>query len=279
MSKRTACLLALAMAGVVFAGLPGPQGAAAPRSFLFDVKAGRYTGVNTINKFGRNNDIDTSTTPETIWTRGGLWVPPTAARIHSLVSTSTADDIDSGTGARSIRIFGLDENLDEQQEDLELQGQTPVQTTNSYLRIHRMVITSAGSGEVNAGTITATAETDLTVTAEIAVGQGTTQMAVWTVPRNKTAYVVTAFGSSNRQGAAAAAMVELDLVVRYGIDTATPYRIDAQTFALSVEGTSGINYQYSLPKKIVGPADIEVRASFVTDNDTIVSSGFDVVYE
>ena len=48
--------------------------------------------VSYINKWGRRSNIDTTTDPADIW--GGntdLWVPPTAARVHNVVSTSTSD--------------------------------------------------------------------------------------------------------------------------------------------------------------------------------------------
>jgi hypothetical protein len=47
------------------------------------------SGMKHVNKFGRNPDVDAA---EDIWDGGGLWVPPTAARTHALVSSSAQDD-------------------------------------------------------------------------------------------------------------------------------------------------------------------------------------------
>ena len=59
--------------------------------FLLDIARGKVPGVSHIEKFGRNPDIDTNDTPEDVWDVGGLWVPPTSARIHAVASTSTQD--------------------------------------------------------------------------------------------------------------------------------------------------------------------------------------------
>jgi len=136
-----------------------------------------------INKFGYNADID-SAAAEDVWGYGGKWVAPTQARTHQIVSTSTNDDGNPvGTGARTVKIFGLDANFDEIAEILTLDGITNVPTTKEYTRIYRMEVKTAGSGGSNAGTITATADTDGTVTSSIGVGDNQSQMAIYTIPR------------------------------------------------------------------------------------------------
>jgi hypothetical protein len=64
------------------------------------IAAGLIRGLEHVNKFGRNPDIDTATDPEDIWDAGGLWVPPTAARVHNIASSSANDAgtlVSSGT--------------------------------------------------------------------------------------------------------------------------------------------------------------------------------------
>jgi len=248
--------------------------------FLIDVAAGKIPGVSAINKFGQNDDVDTGTVPETVWNGPtARWVPPTAARIHQIASTDNTADNSGGTGALTVVVMGLDENWVEQQEVVTLNGTTDVPTVNAYTRIFRLGVATAGSGKTNAGTITATADTDATVTAQIAVGDSSSQMAVWTVPAGKTALIVTAFGAVHRQGAGSkGAMVEIALHVTTGLNAANPVEVNAQTFALGVDGTSGINYSYRLPKRVDGPADIEVVVPYVSDSDLVVSAGFDAIY-
>ncbi len=65
--------------------------------------------IKVVHKFGRNSDVDTGTTPEDIWDGGGVHVPPTQARVHAVVSSSTADagtELTGGTatGGTSITL-------------------------------------------------------------------------------------------------------------------------------------------------------------------------------
>jgi len=136
-----------------------------------------------VNKFGSNPDIDTAA-EESIWANGGLYVWPTAARIHDIVSDST-DDAAAGTGARTVFIEGIGADGKEQTETVTLNGTTDVPTTKTWLAINRMVVLTAGTGGKNAGVITATAQTDSTVSANIAIGINQTQLACFMVPNDK----------------------------------------------------------------------------------------------
>ncbi len=254
------------------------------RDYFLDVARGVVTfngvTVKQVNKFGENQDVDIGTVPETLWSQGALHVPPTAARTHDIASTSAADDgSPGGTGAQTVRVYGLDSSWLEQEEDVTLNGTTNVATANTYTRIFRMKVLTAGSGMTNAGLITATAQTDATVTAAIPIGESQTQMAVWTVPSGKTAYLRTLYTTLNRQGATAGAMAEMELLVRSGLDTATPVLAVKHNFAVAVGGTSNFHQTFESPKTITGPADVELRVTYVSDNNAVLAGGFDCVYE
>ena len=63
------------------------------------VPAGHVSDMTHIGKFGANRDVD-SAGPEDVWTKGGLYVPPTQDRKHAIVSTSVEDAgtlVSSGT--------------------------------------------------------------------------------------------------------------------------------------------------------------------------------------
>jgi len=142
-------------------------------------------------KFGFNPDIDNSL--ETIWSEGGLYSYLSAATVLK-VSSSSANDTSAGTGARTVELFGLDADYDEINEIVTLNGQTAVNTTQSFLRVYRMIVRSAGTGGTNAGVIyagtgTVTAGVPANKYATVAVGDGQSLMALWTVPRGYTAYL------------------------------------------------------------------------------------------
>ena len=159
--------------------------------FELQVARGQISYHKTIFKFGFNSDIDNSL--ETVWAQGGLYSHPSSASTMTVSSSSTADT-SAGTGARTVEIFGLDADYNEVSETITLNGQTAVTTTNTYLRMNRAIVRSAGSGEQNAGVIyvgtgTVTAGVPANKYATIAVGDNQTLMCVWTVPAGYSAYL------------------------------------------------------------------------------------------
>ena len=112
---------------------------------------------------------------ETIWDGGGSgsigdWVPPTATRIHDIVSDDANDTI-AGSGARVVLVSGISGGLITT-ELISMNGVTPVPTVNSYTMIHQIAVVVFGTvtGGVNAGEIRATAQTDSTVTCLMTAG-------------------------------------------------------------------------------------------------------------
>lgn len=156
---------------------------------MFEIAQDNMPGMALMRKFGANMDVDVGA--EDIWDGGGTWVAPTQARTHDIVSTDVNDDGSPvGTGARTIEIQGLDGNYDLQGETITMNGTTNVPTVNQYIMIHRMKVLTAGSTGNNVGDITATAQTDGTVTAQISASRNQTLMAIYQIPNGKTGYLL-----------------------------------------------------------------------------------------
>jgi hypothetical protein len=168
--------------------------------YSLDVAASLISGVSSLNKFGRNVDVDTAA-EEDIWSQGGLWVPPTTARVHAITG-GAADVATTGTGAWTVEIQGLNGSFASTTETVSLNGATPVNTVNSYLIIHRMIVKTAGTGGKNAAAIVATAATDATVTASIDAGFNQTLMAIYQVAAGKSLYLSSYYASVNSTTAA-----------------------------------------------------------------------------
>lgn len=155
------------------------------------IAAGLFSGYSITNKFGTNSDVDTTSTPEDIWEVGGLYAgfPDTTLETISLVSDASADDV-AGTGARQVRITGLDANYNQITETVTLSGLTPVSTAAQFRRAHTMQVVSAGSGGVNVGTLTAQ-HTTTTANVFLSILPGTNQStcSAFTVPAGYTAYM------------------------------------------------------------------------------------------
>ncbi len=240
---------------------------------------GRIAGYRTVNKFGRANNVDG--VPTDIWDRANvvddqdIWIAPTQARIHDIVSDSASDDgSPAGVGARTLRIFGLtDWDTAEVSEDITLNGTTNVPTVNSYIIIHRMRVLTKGATSVNVGKITATAQTDGTITAEIFAGQGQTQMAIYGVPSTQAAYVVSFWAGINK---ATAGDVDVFLLENPEPGNELLNFLNKHTFGVSSTGSSYVRHPFDPFFKVPGPAIIKMQGRGTPINMD-VSAGFDLI--
>jgi hypothetical protein len=250
--------------------------------FHVRVALGQVPGLHTINKFGRNIEIDSGITAD-IWDGGHtlasggtslLWVAPTTARTHTIASTN-AGDTEGGAGARTLRIFGLTSwDLPEESEDVTMNTASPPVTSKAYVIIYRMHVLTKGATSVNIGEITATATSDATITARIRAGEGQTQMAIFGVPSTQCALLDNFYASANR--AVASGVVDLTLLVNPEPKDELTNFLTRHTFGLNTAGTSAYLHEYHTPKQIDGPAIIKVQTTSGTNNMD-VSAGFDII--
>jgi len=240
--------------------------------FDLQVARGQVAFHETQFKFGFNSDIDDSL--ETVWAEGGLYSYLSAASVLKISSSST-DDTSAGTGARTITISGLDANYDEISESVTLNGQTAVNTTQSFLRVFRMIVDTAGSGGQNAGVIyagtgTVTSGVPANKYGTIAVGDNQTLMCFWTVPRGYTAYLYQIDISMNTEVANKFGTVSIVARPEGGV-----FNIKDK-FALSQDI---IHQEFRHPIKFAEKTDLEVRAIASSSNANLaVSAGLDIVY-
>ena len=148
-----------------------------------EVALGNVSGSTLWNKFGYNNDIDVGTEVVASW--GGSFTPLTTATTLSIVSTSVNDITSTGTGVRSLVIYGIDSNRNEVIEVVQLNGTTPVVTTSTWLGINRLAMFLCGSSNVNEGTINVTAVTGGSTMAQMPIGGGVTQQCIFHIAQGK----------------------------------------------------------------------------------------------
>lgn len=245
------------------------QGAYEP--FELQVARGQVDGHKALFKFGINGDVGTSV--ETVWAQGGTYAYPASATVMK-ISSSSANDAAAGTGARTVAIFGLDASYNEINETVALNGQTEVETTNSYLRISRMYVVTAGSGATAAGTIyagtgTVTSGVPATVYGMIALGANQTQMAFWTVPAGYTLYLTGVYYTSANTNANAWTNFQLIQRPLGGV-----FR---QQSSSRVAGNGDFVLDLHTPIAFSEKTDIEVRAVASTASSN-VSAEFEGIY-
>jgi len=152
--------------------------------FKVAVALGKVPGWQRYRRFGDNDTVNGSGTTEEMWPPGTVRVIPTSAAVAVVSSTSTADNgVTPSTGALTVNLEGLNANYEEVSEVVTLNGLTTVNSTQTFLRLHRANIVQVGSGGVNAGAITATVNGNAQVYIDAENGQSS--QLTYTVPGNK----------------------------------------------------------------------------------------------
>ena len=159
----------------------------------FDVQVarGQITMHRSFCQFGINTAVGTSN--ETVWIGSNAYTFPAAASVLK-VSSSSASDTAAGTGARTVLIEGLNAAYEAVSETVSLDGQTQVDTTNSYIRVNKMIVLTAGSGgtsvgNIYAGTGAAVSGVPPTVVNQTGILANETESGFYTVPAGYTAFI------------------------------------------------------------------------------------------
>ena len=209
-----------------------------------------------------SGSVITDTDESTVWNNGGIYVYPNAASLMT-VSSSSASDV-AGSGASVVFVSGLDSNYNSISEYITLNGQSPVSTTKSYLRINQLNVIS---GTVNVGNIyigvgAVASGVPTTVYGEIVAGNANSLQGFYSVPANYDAYIY--YGSLASGTTASNKYVTGKLMTR-------PYNGVMGT-VLQTTLATGINaFNFPLPIKISSKSDIEARAVSSSGTDDVAA--------
>lgn len=211
--------------------------------FDLQVVRGQVAGHSSVIVFGYNQDVDTS--EETVWPNGGL-IPHISTATVMKVSSSSANDTSAGTGARTVYIEGLDGNYNVASETVTLNGQTSVNTTNSYVAINQMYVVTVGStgyneGNINIGTGTVTLGVPAVLHDLIGTGNNQRTTGHYTIPAGYTGYMVQGQFSAGQASGSTSVTGKLqitgtDLVTRVG--------------AITTLNNGSSDYRFQLPLRI-----------------------------
>lgn len=181
--------------------------ALAARHLSLDTILGRAAAGRTVRVNGWNEGSSSG------WeqaSNGGLGYFPTSAVAVRILSNIAADDV-AGTGARTVRVEGLDANGAEVSETVDLAGLTySSYTTQTFLRVNKLVVASVGTDfglnnsiltayDSGSNVIRSIAWAD-TSTPGATYGASVSEDGCYAVPAGYTAYVVGAAVSSSVSG-------------------------------------------------------------------------------
>jgi hypothetical protein len=160
--------------------------------FELQVARGQITMHSSFCQFGINTAVGTSN--ETVWIGSNTYTFPAAASVLKISSSSADDASPSGTGARTVQIQGLNASYEPVVETVTLNGQTEVNTTNSYIRVNKMIVLTAGTGGTSVGNIYAgtgivTAGVPAVVVNQTGILANETESGFYTVPAGYTAFI------------------------------------------------------------------------------------------
>lgn len=244
------------------------------------IAKGDVTGHSTVQKFGNASDFDSGDGIITVWDGaedGTAWelmryVYSTTADIDSISSTSVGD-------THEIAIQGLDSDYNLVNQLVTLQGQTRVALNTPLIRVFRAYnnnsvdLTGHVIVYVN-GTISGGVPTNKSnIRAVIDPLNQQTEMAIYTVPAGKTAYLTRGYASTSGANKAS------NYVVRFfAREFGKVFRLQ-NVNAITENGNSIVVLDYFTPLKIPEKTDLEVRveATGVGVTGASISAGFDLV--
>ena len=249
--------------------------AAPAADYFIEVARGNVSGQSIINKFGRNPDIDNAGGFEAIWNGGGAYTGHNAV-VAETVEIFSGNSVDNagGTGAQSVRVWGLDANYAQQTEDVTLHatdGTIAVDTANTYIRLDRCKVLTAGSGGANAGALTARQKTTTAnIFMVLPIGYNQTMIAAYTIPAGKTGYLLAWF-------AATSGKTNADANVRIRMREFGEVFAVKEELTIKAAGSSYTQRHYDVPKNSLSEkTDVFIEAD-ANANDSGISAGFDIL--
>jgi len=275
------CLFIGVTLGKVWLGNGAVEGQAR-RGAGFHAAAGTFPNTRVVSVHGRTTNADKDV-PTDVWNRANvtddqaIYIPPTQARVHLVVSTDAADDGDPpGTGLRIVRVRGLtDWDTPERTEFITLDGTTPT-LTSALVVINQLQAVDWGTAGPNIGTITATAQSDGTISAQINPGIGRTQMAFFALPSTHIAFLTSYYMNMNRSLGPEFA-VDVALLVNIIPEKQLLGYFVGGTEGLSSNGSTHIAHQFYPYISISGPMVLKVQVEAEGGDNVDVSAGFDLL--
>jgi len=248
------------------------------------VSRGPESGETHVNKFGYSSNV--TQTAGLVWSADEAHTYLSAAD-YVIVASDVANDATAGSGAITVEITGLLAGYTETVSTISCAGLVGVTSSVQFLRIYRMAVGTAGSGNVNDGAIYCIADaagstftaggvptSTSTHLAKIDSSTSQTLMATWTVPTITSAE--SAFGSSRKAYVcdwwATSQNNKSTVAELWTREKDKPFKLKERRGMIG--GLAG--YAYIHPDQYPAGTDIEIRAK-ASSSSSIISAGFCVL--
>ena len=217
-------------------------------------------GVININ--GLNPTITAVSAPEDIWQGSAPYPFPTVVA-DTTIESSSANDAAAGTGARTVKVTGLDANYDIVVETVAMNGVTPVALSTQLLRINDIEVMTAGSGGTTAGNLSV--KQAATTIGFVAAGFNRNRASIYTIPNKYIEGQLLGWHASLKEATAAVAFATLALQTK----TASGLWYAQSMIHVNVASPSIVSFP--VPISIPTHADIRVRALSVIGTIEVIS--------
>lgn len=235
------------------------------KDIFLSIPSGRVPHSSSINKFGRNADVDA--TQEDIWDGGGTYSWPTTASI-----THVRSAVDSAaTRGMTLEVQGLDANWDLVVQNATLNAvdsTTEVVLTTPLIRCFRIKNTSDTD---NDQAIQAGPTGFGTINAQITIGYNQTLMALYTIPNGFTGFVVSVWGNDNRVVTTGAADITFWARSFGGV-----FRVQ-RTVGAQISGNTGFQHYFTPYAKYSSKTDLKMTGIGTSGTNHDISAGFDLI--
>ncbi len=230
------------------------------------ITLGYGNGISHDAKFGAEEAIGGSFA---VISRGSLlWLPTVASTIRVKAGGNAADTA-AGTGAQEITLEGLDANGIEATDTLVTAGASAsAVSTKTFLRLNRVYVSDAGSGEVNAADMTLEVGAGGTDVMIITSGGGQSETSHISVPTGKALVISSFSGYVDTAQAATIRLIHRSQGVRrnkqthFGVEGHLP-AVDVPDIGLFSALSSGIQDVWVEAKATAGTADVSTRMPYL----------------
>lgn len=228
------------------------------------LNGGNIKNKFTVNKFGKNLEVDTATAPEDIWSVGGLYPFQSANQTIEVV-------IAAGDVGKVIRFQGMYKSgadyLPFDEQFTAVLGTTVL--AQEALIVYRSQVLTGGT---NVSNIDFQIESGGAVLARITAGEGQTLMAIWAGVTPQTACAYNGYAYMTRS--VTTGFAQMRLVKRLADGT------EQTKLTFDISNLSGEPFDLGGQGIDIGPGEyVYLQCAAVTANDTIISGYFNVRVE